>query len=764
MYAAGTATKTVSGFDPRSLPGCALWLDAADSSSLTLSGGTTLTAIRDKSPFSNTITTASGSYSATALSGYPGITAPLMNGSFTYGLSSFIHTSFCVAISMGPGAGSAPYPLYEMNCVANGSSNNRVSVLEYNNTGNYFRHARYAGAATRTGTVTASTVFPFIWTARITGATSATFASFNCGSVVGSVAGTASSTSNGLYFNVGTSGFQGGNVASWNGTVSEIITYNRSLTNSEIQAVEGYLSWKWGLPANMPTGHPFRTSLPALRPFTPNDLTTMPILWFDAANLGTITSNTSNVTTWSNQGTYGSNATSNAAGSNTLRTGQDTQNLLNVLSVPANGHLSIPATIFTDNDRSVFYSFKVTSSVDTNEFYPLSSSNTLGGGMLVILYGQAGPIYRYAMHRIGTGDLLNFDTTTNPLNNFYQVCLVNSATTASNAGSWNGSTCTLTTSSAASYTLNEPYNLGNVSRTVTFTLGDMIVYNTALGQAERQQVEGFLAWKWGITSLMPTNHPYRYTMPMTQKFNPRALSNCLFWFDAADLGTITSNTSNITTWSNKGIAQVNALSNSSYTTGRTGINTINGLNVVNFPAAAQMHLSNISTPNLARSVFIVTRNLTELNGNFQGYLNPGDVGGAGWQNLYISGSAGTYNIALGPNGVGFNVGFNTPVNPLNLVSLYGFVNSSSTASNVGTYNGSTMTLTNSAADAYLTTNVPLAILSAAGYNTAQDMGEYIQYDYALTPSDRYRVEGYLAWKWGLSSSLPNNHPFKKFAP
>jgi len=44
------------------------------------------------------------------------------------------------------------------------------------------------------------------------------------------------------------------------------------------------------------------------------------------------------------------------------------------------------------------------------------------------------------------------------------------------------------------------------------------------------------------------------------------------------------------------------------------------------------------------------------------------------------------------------------------------------------------------------------------------MAEYIQFDYELEPSDRYRVEGYLAWKWGLTSSLPAFHPFKKVSP
>ena len=35
---------------------------------------------------------------------------------------------------------------------------------------------------------------------------------------------------------------------------------------------------------------------------------------------------------------------------------------------------------------------------------------------------------------------------------------------------------------------------------------------------------------------------------------------------------------------------------------------------------------------------------------------------------------------------------------------------------------------------------------------------------AITQADRYKVEGYLAWKWGLQSSLPADHPYKTLGP
>jgi hypothetical protein len=42
--------------------------------------------------------------------------------------------------------------------------------------------------------------------------------------------------------------------------------------------------------------------------------------------------------------------------------------------------------------------------------------------------------------------------------------------------------------------------------------------------------------------------------------------------------------------------------------------------------------------------------------------------------------------------------------------------------------------------------------------------ELIFFSVALTNSQRQQVEGHLAWKWGLQSSLPSTHAYAKFAP
>ena len=44
------------------------------------------------------------------------------------------------------------------------------------------------------------------------------------------------------------------------------------------------------------------------------------------------------------------------------------------------------------------------------------------------------------------------------------------------------------------------------------------------------------------------------------------------------------------------------------------------------------------------------------------------------------------------------------------------------------------------------------------------VGEVIVFNAYLSSSIRQLVEGYLAWKWGLQDSLPDDHLYKKFPP
>ena len=53
------------------------------------------------------------------------------------------------------------------------------------------------------------------------------------------------------------------NTNSWNGWIAEFIM-TLALSFPQVQAVEGYLAWKWGLVANLPAAHPFKNRPPLI--------------------------------------------------------------------------------------------------------------------------------------------------------------------------------------------------------------------------------------------------------------------------------------------------------------------------------------------------------------------------------------------------------------------------------------------------------------------------------------------------------------------
>ena len=59
------------------------------------------------------------------------------------------------------------------------------------------------------------------------------------------------------------------------------------------------------------------------------------------------------------------------------------------------------------------------------------------------------------------------------------------------------------------------------------TMSSAIIYNTLLADADRQKVEGYLAWKWcGGGSILPNGHPYQTMSPwdVGVQFNPKSVS------------------------------------------------------------------------------------------------------------------------------------------------------------------------------------------------------------------------------------------------
>ena len=52
----------------------------------------------------------------------------------------------------------------------------------------------------------------------------------------------------------------------------------------------------------------------------------------------------------------------------------------------------------------------------------------------------------------------------------------------------------------------------NGATSVSYT-HEILVYNRVLITFQRQQMEGYLAWKWGLQANLPANHPFKNAPP-----------------------------------------------------------------------------------------------------------------------------------------------------------------------------------------------------------------------------------------------------------
>jgi hypothetical protein len=79
---------------------------------------------------------------------------------------------------------------------------------------------------------------------------------------------------------------------------------------------------------------------------------------------------------------------------------------------------------------------------------------------------------------------------------------------------WNGSLVASAGSSGAGFQ-NFYINTGGCCGTERSDaqVAEVLVYNTTASSDDRQKVEGYLAWKWGLQGNLPGGHPYKHGAP-----------------------------------------------------------------------------------------------------------------------------------------------------------------------------------------------------------------------------------------------------------
>jgi hypothetical protein len=254
------------------------------------------------------------------------------------------------------------------------------------------------------------------------------------------------------------------------------------------------------------------------------------VYWFDAADTATITTSGSTVTAWANKGTASMTFSANTG---TVSSGTTTKNSRNVVSFPTSSKLVSAATNLgiTGNDETIFVVYQKRANIPTVntgiDFMTANNPNPAGNPNGFNLYYNG----------INNGNDLHANTSN--YDRFWTICggycftsqgntptyspfvyqLLSLAVSQTSPGFWSfggnnngvgsGPGQRFAGCGDAYFTTTMTFNMG--AATVDWDMAEYIVYNRVLTNVERQQIEGYLAWKWNIP--LVASHPYANYQP-----------------------------------------------------------------------------------------------------------------------------------------------------------------------------------------------------------------------------------------------------------
>lgn len=243
-------------------------------------------------------------------------------------------------------------------------------------------------------------------------------------------------------------------------------------------------------------------------------------------------------------------------------------------------------------------------------------------------------------------------------------------------------------------------------------------------------------------------------------WTPQSASNVALWLDADDPDTILRTAGAITSWTNKrgtGSAATPSASPPTVTA-----NSQNGRPGISFGGTYFTGTITLSGGSFSAFAVMTMNSGSGGTGRFLSLANTGATDNAATGAPVIRrNGAGTQTVAF------FYGGAAKTTNNITYDSafLIGHVVSSGT---ISTRLAGDTESTSAASVSLTVARYALGVdLSAAGVGSTAWTGkiyELIIMSAAASTVDRQNIEGYLAWKWGLTSSLPTDHPYKSAAP
>jgi hypothetical protein len=276
--------------------------------------------------------------------------------------------------------------------------------------------------------------------------------------------------------------------------VAEVLMYDRLLSPLESKDVEIYLGNKYNLTSAL--------SYFASGPSNISSLSNIGnlALWFDSSQLqGSNFTQVSSMINWVGTGERMLNTGAVATMPRLITGGLNGYNILN-FSTTQNLTLT-PSRLYTE-----FTFFTVARQIGgTNRriFNGALGSFTYG-------YRESG---RKVIYRNETDGVLQLQSALTSDTNWDINSYTRTKEGMISSITWNGTVYLPSTALAIGGFESLSINFNDTAQTSDAQIAEMIVYSAALPQEQNERVEGYLAWKWGLTTYLPDSHPYKNVPP-----------------------------------------------------------------------------------------------------------------------------------------------------------------------------------------------------------------------------------------------------------
>lgn len=251
-------------------------------------------------------------------------------------------------------------------------------------------------------------------------------------------------------------------------------------------------------------------------------------------------------------------------------------------------------------------------------------------------------------------------------------------------------------------------------------------------------------------------------------WNPSMISTAL-WLDAADSGTITESTGAVDEWRDK---SGNVRHATASTTARPVVTSagLGGKNVITFDGTNDALTATLAT-GLSSSFAVFAVVVPLRNQAIEGYVVSEVASYTNyWFALARAGAGGGQKMGMNMfDGTNNPISEYTVLPTLNVGYIMSGIRDTTSGSRKlfyhqdGTLRGDVADDTSLTAPAYSNLQIGGQVNQADRYGNVR-IGEVVIVASLLSTLERQKLEGYLAHKWGLTASLPNDHPYKTVGP